>query len=499
MAANNQEKQNIVSRPPVVVILGHVDSGKTSLLDFIRQSHVTQKESGGITQHIGAYQIEKSGKKITFIDTPGHEAFSAMRQRGAKVADIAVLVIDGVEGVQPQTREAIGYIKAANIPFIVAINKTDRMEANPEKIKNDLIKEDVLPESLGGKIPSINISAKTGQGVSELLEVILLLGEMEGLKSDISKPADGLVIESFLDQKRGQTAVVIISEGILKTGDIIGTFSASGKVKILEDFQGAPIEKALPADPAIIIGFAGVPALGETFKVFQESEQVKNYLKSKEKTEIPEKLEPAEGQKVLNLILKSDVAGSLEAISEVLKEIPQDKVILNTLESGVGEINESDVKLAKSTRAVISGFRVKINSIAKQIAERDKIKIMTFDIIYDLVEGIRKFMEKIILPEDVRTDLGKVKILAVFLAEKNRQIVGGRVVSGEIKKGALVEIIRNEEIVGRGKMINLQKNKKDAERVIRGEECGILYEGDAKIETGDTLAIYIKEKKKGQL
>ena len=503
----------------MVVILGHVDSGKTSLLLAIRKLNVPAGKPGGvITQHIGAYQVEKDGKKITFIDTPGHEAFSAMRSRGAKVADVAILVIDAAEGIQPQTREAISHIKKAQIPFIVALNKIDKPEANPEKVKRELQKEEILVEDLGGKVPSIATSAKTGQGIDELLELITLVAEMENLRADIQKPGQGMVIESYLDSQRGPTATLILNQGVLKLNDIVGTLSTLGKIKILENFQSKPIEKVLPADPAIVIGFEAVPKVGENFKAFSDTESAKKYLEVKEKKEAPEVLEIGPEQKVLNLILKTDVLGSIEAIEEVLRELPQarpsfpkenlggqERVILRILKSEVGEINESDIKLAKAHPALgypalILGFRVKTNPAAKIFAEREKIKIITFDVIYDLVEGVRKFIEKIVEPELVRTDLGKVKILVIFHIEKNRQIVGGKVIEGEVKKGASIEMIRGEELIGKGKLINLQRNKKDIGKAGKGEECGILYEGDTKIEVGDILVIYTEDRRrKGEL
>jgi translation initiation factor IF-2 len=501
MEDNNQKnQQNMVNRPPVVVILGHVDSGKTSLLLAIRKMQFTEAKPGGaITQHIGAYQVEKDGKKITFLDTPGHEAFSAMRSRGAKVADIAILVVDGLEGVKPQTKEAILNIKGADIPFIVAINKVDRQEVIPEKIKTQLMRENVLVESMGGKIPSVNVSAKTGQGITELLDTILILGEVEGLKGDISKPAQGIVIESFLDSRRGPLATLILSEGILKIGDAVGTPSVAGKVKSLENFKGEQIENAFPSDPVVITGFPSVPKVGEILKVFPDSQTAENNIEVKEKKDIFQKAEVKDGQVALNIILKSDVEGSIEAIYQIVKGIPQEKVVLNILEAKVGEVSESDVKMARSTKAVIFGFRVKISPVARQMAERDKIRIFNFEIIYDLVEGIRKSMERILSPEDVRTDTGRLKILGVFLDEKNRQIIGGRVVYGEVKKGTQIDVSRNEEIVGKGKIINLQKNKKDADRVSKGEECGILFEGNVKVEIGDILLFYTQAKVKGEL
>jgi len=480
-----------------VVVLGHIDHGKTTLLDYIRKTKVAEKETGGITQHIGAYEIEINNKKITFIDTPGHEAFSAMRARGAKVADIAILIIDATEGVKAQTKEAISQIKKAKIPFIVALNKIDKPNADPPKVKRELVKEGVTVEDLGGNVPAINISAKTGQGVNELLELILLLAEMEELKTDLSQGAQGVIIESYLDHFRGPTATLILNQGILKKGEILATFSTLGKVRILENFQGQPISEAFPSQPVVVVGFEEVPKVGEEFRVFPSLEEAKKFLEKKE--EKPERgvLEIEPDQKVLNIILKGDVFGSIEAIEEILKNLSQEKVIVRVLKSEVGAINESDVKLAKSGKAIILGFRVKVNPVAKNLAEREKVKILIFEVIYDLVEGTRKLIERMIEPEIVRVDLAKVKVLVHFWAGKNRQIVGGRVIEGEVKKGAKIEVFRDNELLDQGKMVNLQIEKKDVERAKKGDECGILYEGgNVKIEPGDILVIYQEEKRK---
>jgi len=482
-----------------VVILGHVDSGKTSILDSIRKSHIAEKESGGITQHIGAYQIEHKGKKITFIDTPGHEAFSQMRSRGAKVADIAVLVVDSCKGVEPQTKEAIFHVKLAEVPLIVALNKTDRPEANTEKVKKELIKEGIQVESLGGKVPSVSVSARTGQGVDEILELILLIGEMENLKMEVSVPAEGVVIESYLDHQRGPVATLIPDKGILKVGDIIGTFSSFGKIKSLENFHGVSVEQAFPSDPVSIVGLEGAARVGEDFKVFSNIEEAKDNLKETKKADNSTVLDVEPGQRVLNIILKADFLGSMEAIDEVLKEIPQEKILLRILKSEVGDINESDIKTARSGKAVILGFRVKTDAVARQMAEREKIRIISVDVIYNLVEEVRNSMERIMAKESVRTDLGKVKILGIFLTDKNRQIVGGKIVEGEVKKGASIEILKQDNLAGRGRMINLQRDKKDIDRVMKGQECGIMYEGDVKVEVGDVLVIYTEEKVKGEL
>jgi translation initiation factor IF-2 len=493
-----KKHQNLVSRPPVVVVLGHVDHGKSSILEAIKDLKITAKESGGITQHIGAYEIEEKGKKITFIDTPGHEAFSAMRSRGAKVADVAILVVAADEGVKPQTKEAISHIKKANLPMIVAINKMDKPAADPEKVKRELSVQEVSVESMGGKIPSVEISAKTGKGIPELLEIILLVAEMEGFKGDVSKSAEGVIIESYLDANRGPTATLILQRGILKKGDILGTSSACGKIKNLENFQGKLLKEASPSMPVIVLGFESVPVIGEKFKVFSDTESAKKEIKVPPKA-VPEVLDIEPGKKVLNIILKVDVLGSLEAIEEILKDFPQDRVILRILKGGVGEIGEDDVKLAKGARAKIIGFRIKTNPIAKTLAQRDKISIINFDVIYELSQAVRQLMEKMAGPEKVRIELGKIKILVIFRTEKNRQIVGGKVIEGKIKKGASLEVYRREERVGSGKIVGLQRDKKDIEEVAKGSECGILYEGDAKIEERDVLEAHIEEKRKIEL
>ena len=521
------KNQKTTTRPPIVVVLGHIDHGKTSLLTAIKDFKILEKETGGITQHIGAYQIEHQGKKITFLDTPGHEAFSQMRSRGAKVADIAILVIDAVEGVKSQTKEAISHIKKAGIPVIIALNKIDKPEANPEKAKRELSQEGFLVESLGGKVPSLEISAKTKRGIPELLELILLVAEMEELKADSQKPGEGLVIESYLDNLRGPTATLLLTDGHLKIGDTVGTNSASVRIKNIENFQKTSVQKALPSDPVIIFGFNQAPGVGEKFKVFPDLASAENYIKTsrggedksssspfavarEEKEKAPEVSEATNQQKVLNLILKTDVLGSAEAMEGILNSLPQEKIFLKILKSETGNINESDIKLALSSRATILGFRVKMDFTAKKMAEREKVKLIIFEVIYDLVEGVQKLMEKIVEPKEVRKDLGKVKVLAKFLTEKNRQIIGGRVTEGEIKKGALIEVFRpgrgaggerTEEKIGQGKMINLQRNKKNADLISKGEECGILFESiyppDVIIEEGDILLFYTEEKKKG--
>jgi len=495
-----KKNENLITRPPIVVIMGHIDCGKTSLLDKIRKTSIVEKESGGITQHIGAYQVKKDGKKITFIDTPGHEAFCQMRSRGAKTADIAILVIDSCKGVQDQTKEVIDCIKTAKIPTIDAFNKMDKPAADSNKAKFELQQKDVLVESLGGKIPSVEVSAKTGKGIQDLLDLILLVAEMENLQADISKPAKGVIVESYVDNKKGPLATLILKEGILSVGDIIATPSTMGKIKALEDFQGEKIVQIHPSDSALLLGLENLPMIGEKFEQFASLEEAKNQIKKPERKTI-EKIEPQPEQKTLNLILKTDVIGSTEAIYDILKEIPQEKVVLNILKIEVGNVNENDIKLAKNSNALILGFRVKKTPIAKKLLMKDNMNVVVinFEIIYELVEAVRKFMEKTLSLETVRTNFGKMEVLVTFWGKKKRQIIGGKIVEGLVKKGTLIEVIRDDEVIDQGRMINLQRKKKDIEQASAGERVGILYEGDKKIEKGDILVIYSKRKEKGVL
>jgi len=504
MAKKDTKKSVVLNRPPVVVVLGHVDHGKSSLLEAIRDFRITAKESGGITQHIGAYEVEEKGKKITFIDTPGHEAFSAMRARGAEVADIALLVVDAAQSVQPQTKEAITAIKRAEIPMIVVLNKVDLPTANPEKIKGELSKIDVLVESYGGTIPSVEVSAKDKTGIDELLEVILLVADMQDLKSENDVSAEGLIIESYMDGSKGPVATAIVKRGTLRNKDIIATDLALAKIKHLADSKGMPIKEALPSQPVIILGFETVPAVGEKFKSYKTAEEAMLKIKTEQpKREIGSTvLESDPNKKVLNIILKGDVFGSLEAIDGMLKNLPQDKVSLRILKAEVGEINETDAKLAEMSKAAIIGFRVKISPSVVKFMRNDlssRLRIKTFDIIYELIQDVRSGLEKSLEAEVVRTEIGKLRTILVFWGEKNRQIVGGKITEGELKKGLKLEVFREDKKVGAGRIINLQRDKKDIDKLTKGDEAGILFEGNIKIEKGDILAAYVEERRKGEL
>ncbi len=487
-----------VIKPPVVVILGHVDHGKSTLIEKIKNIKITEKESGGITQHIGAYEIEKDGKKITFIDTPGHEVFSAMRSRGAKVADIAVLVIDAAEGVRAQTKEAITACKKAQIPVIVALNKIDKPQVDKERVKRELFENGVLVESQGGKVPAVETSGKTGQGIEELLETILLVAELEELKTDIFERAQGTVIESLLDSQRGPVATLILEKGILKENDILGTSSTIGRIKRLTNFQKEPQEKAFPSQPVQVLGFEKVPKVGEKFKVFPDIETAKEEIKEEERKE-PQVLSISEEKKVLNIILRTDVLGSLEAIEDVLRNIPQDEVVLRIIKSKVGNIGISDIQLAENSRAKIFGFRVKMDENSRFFGQQKKIFPKIFEVIYEFVEEIRKEMEKFLTPEIKRVDLAKVKIIALFKKTKGGQIIGGRVTDGKAQKETLTEVLRGEEIIGKGKIKKIEQEKKEITEAGKGKEIGILFDGETEIQEGDVLVIFKEEKIKKSL
>jgi translation initiation factor IF-2 len=493
------EGQNLRNRPPVIVVLGHVDHGKTTLLDYIRKSNVAEKETGGITQHIGAYEIEfpstgsGQAKRITFIDTPGHEAFSSMRQRGAKIADIALLVVDSVEGIKPQTKEAIEHIKKVGIPMVAVLNKIDKQGANVIKAKQQLAEAGVLVEGFGGDVPVAEISAKTGQGINDLLEIVVLIAEMKDLKADFATNATGVVIETFLDKNRGPTATILLNNGILKKGDIIATPSALAKVRFLENFQRKIIEQAVASMPAVVLGFDRVPRVGEAFKVFNDMESAVAYVEKKEKKKKDLSAEIYEGdKKILNIILKSDVLGSLEAIEGVLKALPQDLVLIRFLKSEVGDVNENDIKLAISGKAIIFGFRVGVDSLVEGMIDKEGVKFFKFEIIYELIQKVREMMQNLLKPEIKRSEIAFLEVLAVFKPMDKGQVIGCRVNQGFVKKDVKAEVLREEKIIDKGKILDLQRNNVPIDKAKQRDEIGILFAGEkrAKIKIGDSLTIF---------
>lgn len=497
--------KNLQPRPPVVTILGHVDHGKTTLLDTIRKTNVVAGEAGGITQHIRAYQVKKKGGIITFIDTPGHEAFSSMRERGVSIADIAVLVVAADDGVRPQTKEVIEYLKSKNIPTIAAINKVDKPEANLPRVKQELADNGIVIEEWGGQVMSAEISAKQNIGIDGLLEKIILLAEVEDFRADSKRDGLAVILESHLNPQKGPVAIALIKTGTLKVGQDVVVGGSFGRIRKMEDYAGRNIPSAGPSTPVMITGLNSAPQTNDILQVMsgksvariRSKELAERLTSGKVKTKQVE-----EGEieiKKFSIVLKADVQGSLEAVEQILNAIKSDEVIIEYVGSGVGNITESDVKLAESAGAKIFGFNVETTPVAKRLAETSNVEVKNFKIIYELVKEVKNQMADMLPPEIVRTDLGKLKVLAIFKRGKHDMIVGGRVSSGSIKKGALIEVEREGAIIGKGRLANLQQNKEGAEEVRQGNECGITFEGDIKIQEGDTLIVYGEEKKKRNL
>lgn len=467
--------------------MGHVDHGKTALLDYIRKTSVVAKEAGGITQSIGAYEIKHNDQRITFIDTPGHQAFSKMRARGTKAADIAILVVSADDGVKLQTKEAIQIAKEAKIPFVVAINKIDKPNADIEKTKNDLMNESVLLEGHGGNVSFQLISAKTGEGIDELLDLVLLVAEAEvaDLSFDPDAPTKGFILESQMDKRQGIIANVIVKNGTLRTGDAIAAGSAGGKIKILRDFLGEKINEAIPSSPVQILGFDALPGVGEHFM------SGGSVMPTKPITETPKPMTEAtsedQNKTTINLILKGDVSGSIEALAEVIKSLPiLENVDLRIINESVGEISDGDVKSAVASKAIIIGFGVKVNKAAENLSKAQNVKIIKSDIIYELIKAVGDEMAT----SQRGYSKGILEILAIFGKKDNdKQIVGGKVTEGEISNNATIEIERKGEMVGSGKIVNLQQSRKDAAVVAAGNESGLLVASDTEIKVGDHLIL----------
>jgi translation initiation factor IF-2 len=491
------DKSKLKVRQPIIVVMGHVDHGKSSLIEKIKEIRITDKEPGAITQSIGAYEVEKNGKKITFIDTPGHEAFKLMRARGGQVADIAILVVAADDGIKEQTIESLEIIQKEKLPFIVAINKIDKPEADPERVKKQLAELNLVPEEWGGKTICQNISAKTGFGINELLDLILVVAELEKEKllANFNRPAIGTIIEAHLDKGEGPVATVIIHTGKLKERDFIVTQEAYGRVKSLYDWQGKRIKEGLPGMAVKIIGFKTLPKVGEILEVKDQKEfkKIKRRLELKKEFISPLVLVKQKEAKSVNLIIKADVIGSLEALIEAIKKLEFEEAKINIIKKGLGPINEADVLEAFKSKALIFGFKVKISKEAEKIAEKEGVKFFLSQVIYELLEKMEKEIKEIIGPKIKEVYLGKVKILATFRSGDNFSIVGGKVLEGKISVGSKVRIWRNDEIVGLGEIEQLQINKIDVKEVSENQECGIKYKGKEEIKIGDIFEIYKEE------
>ncbi len=509
-AEEAEDEGTLEPRPPVITVMGHVDHGKTKLLDAIRQTRVAEREAGGITQHIGAYQVVWNGKRLTFLDTPGHEAFTQMRARGAQVTDIAVLVVAADDGVMPQTREAIAHIRAAGVPMVVAINKIDKPEANPERVRQQLSQEGVLVESWGGDVPDVEVSAKARIGIEDLLETLLLVAELEELKANPNRPAQGTIIEARLDPRRGPVATVLIQNGTLRERDWVVVGATYGRVRAMYDDQGHRIRRAGPADPAEILGLKEVPQVGDRLQAVADEEtarrkaaevaRLREYEQKKAQARLSleramEQLQeaPAEG-KVLNLILKADVQGSLEAIEQALQKLSTEDVQVRILHKATGGITESDVVLAAASNALIIGFNSRPDAAARRAAEREGVEIRFYNIIYRLLEDMEKALKGLLEPEEREVTEGYAEVRAVFRLPKRQQAAGLYVLDGVVRRNARARVLRNGVVVFDGTIASLKRFKEDVREVQAGYECGVTLEGFNDFQEGDQIEFYRIEK-----
>jgi translation initiation factor IF-2 len=491
------------TRPPVVTIMGHVDHGKTSLLDYIRRTKVAAGEAGGITQHIGAYHVETPRGVITFLDTPGHEAFTAMRARGANATDIVILVVAADDGVMPQTKEAIAHAKAAGVPIVVAINKIDKPEANPERVKGELVAEEVVPEEFGGDSPFIQVSAKTGQGVDELLENVLLQAEVLELKAPVKAMAKGLVIEARIDKGRGPVATVLVQSGTLRKGDILLAGSAFGRVRAMLDEAGRQIDEAGPSIPAEILGLTEVPQAGDEMMALGDERKAREIalfrqgkfrdvrLAKQQAAKLENMFENmADQAKVLPLIVKADVQGSQEALSASLQKLSTDEVRVQVVHAAVGAITESDINLATASKGVIIGFNVRADQASKKLAEANGVELRYYNIIYDAVDDVKNAMQGMLAPEKKEVALGLVEIRQVFKVSRLGNIAGCMVLEGLIRRGARIRLLRENVVIWEGELDSLKRFKDDAKEVKEGFECGLTLKGYDDIQEGDQLEVF---------
>lgn len=502
-----EDDENAVTRPPVVCVMGHVDHGKTSILDAIRHTEVTSTEAGGITQAIGAYQVDVNGQKITFLDTPGHAAFTAMRARGAMATDIAVLVVAADDGIMPQTVEAINHAKAAGVEIIVAINKMDKEGANPDKVMQQLTEHELVPEEWGGDVICVPVSAKTKMGIDKLLETILLVAEMAELKANPDRQAKGVVIEAKLDKGRGPVATLLVQNGTLNAGDILVAGTAVGKIRAMTDYHGKPIEKAGPSVPVEIMGLDSAPMSGDEFNAVSDEklaralvEQRKAQAKEEEfklfhKVTLDTLFDTiSEGEmKELNIIVKADVQGSVEAVKQSLLKIENDEVNVKIVHGAVGAVSESDVMLAEASKAIIVAFNTGVDQIAADNAKRNGIEIKQYDIIYDAIEDIERAMRGMRAPKYRDVDTGEVEVREVYKISSAGTIAGSLVTSGTIKRDGKVRVIRNGKQIADVKLANLKRFKDEVKEVSSGYECGISLDGWDDIQAGDILQAYVVE------
>ncbi|WP_444550901.1 translation initiation factor IF-2 [Candidatus Magnetomonas plexicatena] len=513
-ADESADDENLIPRPPVVTIMGHVDHGKTSLLDALRKTKVTESEAGGITQHIGAYKVRLKGKEIVFLDTPGHEAFTSMRARGAKVTDIVVLVVAADDGVMPQTIEAIDHARAANVPIVVAINKIDKGNADVDRIKKELSEHEVISEEWGGKNIFVQVSAKKLIGIEDLLEMIVLQAEMMELRANPDKPARGVVIESRLDKGRGAVATVLIQSGKLRVSDVFVTGFSFGKVRALVDDEGAKITEAGPSTPVEVVGFSDVPDAGESFMVVDEEKRARQIVMARrQKTQTTQSVHPKklnldelyakikeQAIKELNIIIKSDVQGSAEALKSSLENIKHEEVKVKVIHSSTGGINDSDVMLASASNAIIIGFNVRADAKSSKLAEREGVDIRFYNVIYDAIDDVKKALEGLLEPTLKEVILGTAEVKQTFYISKIGTVAGCLVTEGSVQRSADgIRVIRDNIVIFDGKIDTLKRFKDDVKEALKGYECGIVVENYNDLKAGDVLENYKIEKIAGKL
>jgi len=494
------------ARPPVVTILGHVDHGKTSLLDAIRQTEVAAGEAGGITQHIGAYQVEKKGRLITFLDTPGHAAFTQMRARGAQGADIVVLVVAADDGVMPQTREAIAHAKAARVPLIVALNKVDKANANPDRVKQQLAELELVPDDWGGNTMVVSVSAKQKEGIDDLLEGILLVADSNEIKANPGGKVIGTVIEAELDKSKGVLATLLVQNGTLEAGDIVVAGTAYGKLRAITDHKGKPIKKAGPSTPVAVMGLSGMPSAGDIFQVVASEKEARNIVgertdaaKTLSQTRKKVSLEDlfanvqAGEAKGLNLIIKADVQGSLDPIVSELNKLGEGEIGLHILHAETGNIGNNDVMLAAASKAIIIGFNVQADVDGRRLAEKEGVDIRLYEIIYRMTEDIEKALNGMLEPKLVEKVIGRAQVLVSFAASKFGKVAGCKVTEGELRRGARVRLFRGADMIYEGDLSSLRHEKEDVKEIRQGFECGVGFKSFNDIEPGDQLVCYIVE------
>ena len=503
---DEEDEADLVERPPVICVMGHVDHGKTSLLDAIRKTNVTDREAGGITQHIGAYTVNVGDRKITFLDTPGHEAFTAMRMRGANATDIAILVVAADDGVMPQTVEAINHAKAAGVEIIVAVNKIDKPSANIDRVKQELAEYELIPEDWGGSTVFAPVSAKSGEGIDQLLDMILLTADIMELKANPKRKARGLVIEAELDKGRGPVATVLVQKGTLHVGDFISAGVAHGKVRAMIDDKGRRVKEAGPSTPVEILGLSDVPSAGEVFLAHDNDKTAKSYAETYLAQNKEKMLEETKGRmslddlfsqiqegnlKELNLIVKADVQGSVEAVKQSLMKLSNEEVVVKCIHGGVGAINESDVSLASASNAIIIGFNVRPDATAKATAEREGVDVRLYKVIYQAIEDIEAAMKGMLDPVYEEKVIGHAEVRQIFKASAIGNIAGSYVLDGVFQRGCKVRITREGEQIFEGNLASLKRFKDDVKEVKAGYECGLVFEGFDKMQELDIVEAYI--------